>query len=196
MRPTDPRLVRRLAPARRPLAGVIAGGAGVSFLVIGQAWLVAGLVVAVADGGAVRPWALSVIAVFATRGLVGVGVDLAASRAAGIVGTDVRRELLTAVLSPGRAAAAGTGETAVLATRGVAAAEPYLTRYLPALALAGVLPLVTVVAIATQDVMSAVIVLATLPLIPVFGALVGLAPATARRSSGARCRRCPDTSST
>jgi ATP-binding cassette, subfamily C, bacterial CydCD len=187
MRPTDPRLVRRLAPARRPLAGVVAGGAGTSLLVIGQAWLVAGLVVAVVDGGAVRPWAVSVAAVFAVRGLVGVGVDLAASRAAGIVGTDVRRELLTAVLSPdtsldttlgrssGGTAAAGTGETAVLATRGVAAAEPYLTRYLPALVLAGVLPLITVVAIATQDVMSAVIVLATLPLIPVFGALVGLA---------------------
>jgi ATP-binding cassette, subfamily C, bacterial CydCD len=179
MRPTDPRLVRRLTPARRPLVGVVAGGAGTSFLVIGQAWLVAGLVVAVADGGAVRPWALSVAAVFAMRGLVGIGVDLAASRAAGIVGTDVRRELLTAVLSPdtspGRTASAGTGETAVLATRGVAAAEPYLTRYLPALVLAGVLPLITVVAIATQDVMSAVIVLATLPLIPVFGALVGLA---------------------
>ena len=38
-----------------------------------------------------------------------------------------------------------------------------------------VLPLLTVVVIATQDVTSAVIVLATLPLIPVFGALVGLA---------------------
>ncbi|WP_151084566.1 thiol reductant ABC exporter subunit CydD [Nocardioides cynanchi] len=181
MRPTDPRLVRRLAPARRPLVGVVAGGAGTSLLVLGQAWLVAGLVVAVAHGGAVRPWAVSVVAVFAVRGLVGIGVDVAASRAAGIVGTDVRRDLLTAVLSPdtalGRAArgGAGTGETAVLATRGVAAAEPYLTRYLPALVLAGVLPLVTVVAIATQDVMSAVIVLATLPLIPVFGALVGLA---------------------
>jgi ATP-binding cassette, subfamily C, bacterial CydCD len=179
MRPTDPRLVRRLTPARRPLAGVIAGGAGTSFLVIGQAWLIAGLVVAVAHGAAVRPWALSVTAVFAVRGLVGIGVDWAASRAAGIVGTDVRRELLTAVLSPdsslGRAASTGTGETAVLATRGVAAAEPYLTRYLPALVLAGVLPLITVVAIATQDVTSAVIVLATLPLIPVFGALVGLA---------------------
>ena len=37
------------------------------------------------------------------------------------------------------------------------------------------LPLLTVIAMATQDVMSAVIVLATLPLIPVFGALVGLA---------------------
>ena len=47
MRPTDPRLVRRLAPAKRPLAGVISGGVGTSLLVIGQAWLVAGLVVAV-----------------------------------------------------------------------------------------------------------------------------------------------------
>ena len=63
----------------------------------------------------------------------------------------------------------------MLLTRGVAAAEPYLTRYLPAFVLAGVLPLLTVIAMATQDVMSAVIVLATLPLIPVFGALVGLA---------------------
>ena len=51
MRPTDPRLVRRLAPAKRPLAGVISGGVGTSLLVIGQAWLVAGLVVAVVDGG-------------------------------------------------------------------------------------------------------------------------------------------------
>ena len=63
----------------------------------------------------------------------------------------------------------------MLATRGVAAAEPYLTRYVPALVLAGVLPPVTVVTIATQDLISAMIVVATLPLVPVFGALVGLA---------------------
>jgi ATP-binding cassette subfamily C protein CydCD len=62
----------------------------------------------------------------------------------------------------------------VLLTRGVAAAEPYLTRYLPALVLAAVLPFLAVVAIVTQDVTSAVIVLATLPLVPVFGVLIGL----------------------
>ena len=55
------------------------------------------------------------------------------------------------------------------------AVEPYLTRYLPALVLAAVLPPLTVVAIATQDLLSAWIVLATLPLVPVFGALIGLA---------------------
>ena len=175
MRPTDPRLVRRLAPARRPLAGVISGGVVTSFLVIGQAWLVAGLVVAVVDHRAVLPWALAVAAVFAARGLVGFLTEVFAARAAGLVGTDVRREVLRAVLSPSDGEEPQAGETAVLMTRGVAAAEPYLTRYLPALVLASVLPLLTVVVIATQDVMSAVIVLATLPLIPVFGALVGLA---------------------
>jgi len=175
MRPTDPRLVRRLAPAKRPLAGVISGGVGTSLLVIGQAWLVAGLVVAVVDGHPVGPWALAVVAVFTVRGLVGMVTEVCAARAAGVVGTDVRRRLLRVVLSPDRRDATPSGETAVLLTRGVAAAEPYLTRYLPAFVLAGVLPLLTVVAMATQDVMSAVIVLATIPLIPVFGALVGLA---------------------
>jgi ATP-binding cassette subfamily C protein CydCD len=175
MRPTDPRLVRRLAPAKRPLAGVISGGVGTSLLVIGQAWLVAGLVVAVVDGDRVGPWALAVAGVFVLRGLVGLLSEVCAARAAGIVGTDVRRRLLRVVLSPDRRAAVPSGETAVLLTRGVAAAEPYLTRYFPAFVLAGVLPLLTVIAMATQDVMSAVIVLATLPLIPVFGALVGLA---------------------
>ncbi len=175
MRPTDPRLVRRLAPARRPLAGVISGGVVTSLLVIGQAWLVAGLVVAMVDHHDVLPWALAVVAVFVARGLVGLLSEVAAARAAGLVGTDVRRDLLRAVLSPSYAGSPSAGETAVLVTRGVASAEPYLTRYLPALVLASVLPLLTVVVIATQDVTSAVIVLATLPLIPVFGALVGLA---------------------
>ena len=43
----------------------------------------------------------------------------------------------------------------MLVTRGVTAAEPYLTRYVPALVLASVLPCSTVVAIATQDLLSA-----------------------------------------
>ncbi len=46
--------------------------------------------------------------------------------------------------TPGRLARRRTGELALLATRGVAAIEPYLTRYLPALVLAAVLPALTV----------------------------------------------------
>jgi ATP-binding cassette, subfamily C, bacterial CydCD len=175
MRPTDPRLVRRLQPATRPLAVVVGAGVLSSLLLIGQAWIVTGLVVAVDRRTSVQPWAWGVLAVFAARALSGVVSDVAAARAAGAVGTSVRRDLMRAVLTPAGARGAPTGETAVLVTRGVAAAEPYLTRYLPALVLACVLPPLTVVAIATQDVTSAVIVIATLPLVPVFGILIGLA---------------------
>ena len=87
------------------------------------------------------------------------------------MGTILRRRLL--LVATEQSSGTSTGEVAVLATRGVAAAEPYLTRYLPALVLAVVLPPLTVVAIATQDLLSAVIVMATLPLVPVFGALGG-----------------------
>jgi ATP-binding cassette, subfamily C, bacterial CydCD len=175
VRPTDPRLVRRLGPAKRPLAGVVGAGVVSSLLVLGQAWIVTGLVVAVVRGTAVGPWALAVVGLFVARAAIGLLSDVAGARAAGAVGTAVRRDLMRSVVAPDGAGGAPTGETAVLVTRGVAAAEPYLTRYLPALVLACVLPPLAVIAIATQDVASAVIVLATLPLVPVFGALVGLA---------------------
>ncbi len=177
MRPTDPRLRRQLAPARGQLVGVLVAGVVSSVLVIAQAWAVAGLVLAALDQGDVVRWGVVVAVVFGLRGVVGWATDALAARAAVLVGTALRRRILTDVL---RRTATGqptpaSGEISVLATRGVAAAEPYLTRYVPAFALAGVLPFLTVVAIASQDLLSAVIVMCTLPLVPVFGALVGLA---------------------
>lgn len=174
MRPSDPRVRRQLAPARRQLAVVIAAGILGSALLVGQAWAVTELVLAALHDGAVGAWAAVVAGVFAARSLVGWTTDTMAARAAAVVGTDVRRRVVSAIIRGGTAPGS-TGELATLATRGAAAAEPYLTRYVPALVLAGVLPCVTLVAIATQDPMSALIVLVTLPLIPVFGILVGLA---------------------
>lgn len=184
-RPLDPRLIRHLTPARASLGAMLGAGVVASLLVIGQAVAVTELVLSVLPGRphdhAVR-WAVVVAVVLAARGLVGWIGDVAAARAAARVGTALRRRLMAAELAaPAAAGAAGAGDsasiggTAVLLTRGVSAAEPYLTRYLPALVLAAVLPPLTVVVIATQDLLSAVIVLATLPLVPLFGALVGLA---------------------
>ena len=173
MRPSDPRLRELLTPARGRLVGVLGTGVLGSVLVLAQAWVVAGLVVAVVTDTAVAPWALAVLAIFAARGLVGWAGDVLAAQAAAVVGSSLRRRLVLAATS--RPGTASTGETAVLATRGVSAAEPYLTRYLPAVVLAAVLPPLAVVAIATQDLLSALIVVCTLPLVPVFGALVGLA---------------------
>ncbi|MEP9381702.1 thiol reductant ABC exporter subunit CydD [Nocardioides sp. KR10-350] len=177
MRPTDPRLRRQLAPARRPLAVTVAAGLAGSLLLIAQAYAVTELLLAALGGsgrGAVGAWALVVVAVFAGRGIAGWVGDVAAARAAGLVGADLRRRVVGALLR-GRGASGPSGSLSVLATRGVTAAEPYLTRYVPALVLAGVLPFLVLVAIAVLDPMSGLIVLATLPLIPVFGILVGLA---------------------
>ncbi len=174
MRPSDPRVRRQLAPARRQLAVVLAAGVLASLLLVGQAWAVTELIIAALDDGAVWTWAVVVVAVFAARSMTGWTTDTMAARAAAVVGSDVRRRVVGAILRDG-GAGRSSGELAGLATRGATAAEPYLTRYVPALVLAGVLPVVTLVAIATQDPMSALIVLVTLPLIPVFGILVGLA---------------------
>jgi ATP-binding cassette subfamily C protein CydCD len=173
MRLTDARLRAQLQVASRPIAAVLVGSGIGAVLVVAQAFVLTALIVAVVRGNDVSEWALAALAVIVARALAALVVDVAASRAAAVVGMDLRRRALG--MSLGSLDAGSSGEVATLVTRGVTAAEPYLTRYLPAMFLAATLPLLTVVAIATQDVMSAVIVLATLPLMPVFGALIGLA---------------------
>ena len=180
MRPTDARVRRQLLPARRPLAWVLASGIAGSLLLVAQAFAVAGLVVAVVGSGDVdRPAVLVLVAVVA-RSLTSWVGDVAAARAAALVGTDLRRRAVAAAVD-GRTTAA-TGEISVLATRGVAAAEPFLTRYVPALVLGCVLPLVTLATITVLDPLSGLIVLVTLPLVPVFGILVGQATEARARS--------------
>ena len=173
MRPTDPVVLRQLSCARRPLAVVVAGGLATSLLVLAQAFALADVVVSAVEGGDLVRAVVVLGLLTLARSLTSAVTDVAAARAAGLVGRSLRERLVRAVLS-GKGPAT-EGEAAALATRGVAAAEPYLTRYVPALVLAGVLPPLTVATLATQDLQSAVIVLATLPLVPVFGALVGLA---------------------
>ncbi|MGY0389357.1 thiol reductant ABC exporter subunit CydD [Nocardioides sp. WG-D5] len=173
MRPNDPRLRAQLSVARRPLAVVVAAGVLGAVLLIVQTYAVTGLLIsAIRDTGSVSGWALAVVAVFAGRALVGVVSDVAGARAAGAVGADLRRRVVGAIL---RGQAGRSGSLSALATRGVTAAEPYLTRYVPALVLACVLPVMVLAVIVWTDPLSGLIVGLTLPLIPIFGVLVGLA---------------------
>lgn len=79
--------------------------------------------------------------------------------------------------------AAQRDAAAVVVTRGLDGLRPYFTGYLPTLFLAAILTPATVVMIAVYDVKSALIAVITLPLIPVFMVLIGLA--TAERSAAA-----------
>ncbi|MFD7078057.1 thiol reductant ABC exporter subunit CydD, partial [Nocardioides sp. NPDC059952] len=173
MRPNDPRLRAQLTVARRPLAVVVAAGVLGAVLLILQTYAVTGLLISAIRGtGSVSGWALAVVAVFAGRAVVGVVSDVAGARSAGVVGADLRRRVVGAIL---RGRSGSSGSLSALATRGVTAAEPYLTRYVPALVLACVLPVMVLAVIAWTDPLSGLIVGLTLPLIPIFGVLVGLA---------------------
>lgn len=180
MRPLDPRVLPHLVPARLPLAGVVLAGTVSGVLVIAQAFAVAALVAGVVADPSGNGWheaAYALAGVTVLRALLTAAGDLAADRAAGVVTTGLRARVLRAGLDLGAVALSGrrAGELGLLATRGVAAVEPYLTRYLPALVLAAVLPALTMVTIFVLDLWAGMIVLLTVPLVPVFAALIGLA---------------------
>ena len=139
MRPSDPRLRRQLAPARRQLAGRPGRPASSAAWSSRQAWAVTGLVVAVLDDGDVagrRPWRSPAVLVARGRGRRGLSDLARGPRPRPSSGTSLRRRLVAAAVASGDAGRPDRRASSVLATRGVAAAEPYLTRYLPALVLA------------------------------------------------------------
>ena len=84
---------------------------------------------------------------------------------------------------PTQELAAQRDDAAIVVTRGLDGLRPYFTGYLPTLLLAAILTPATVAVIAFYDLKSTVIVVITLPLIPVFMVLIGLA--TADRSAAA-----------
>lgn len=177
MRPLDPQVLPHLLPARRSLAVVVGAGAAGGVLTLAQAWAIGSLVVRLVTDPSGTGWhasALALLAVVALRALVEHVGDLASTRAAARVSTTLRHRLLAAASRrPGRTDVEPDA-LVLLATRGATSVEPYVTRYLPALVLAAVLPPLTVVAIWSLDWLSGLIVLLTLPLVPVFAALVGM----------------------
>lgn len=181
MKPVDPRVLPHLAPARRSLTAVVLTQVVGGVLLVGQAFAVSALLVGLLEGARGGRWEDAVVAgawlaaVTVARAVVGLVGDAFSARAAAEVGTAMRRRLLEAVtsLSHLELSRRRSGEVAVLATRGITAVEPYLTKYLPTLVVAATLPAMTVLAIATQDLLSALIVVLTIPLLPIFAVLIG-----------------------
>ncbi|MBY3552847.1 thiol reductant ABC exporter subunit CydC [Modestobacter lapidis] len=166
------------------LPGALARAATAALVqTVGVVLLAAGLARAVADvaaGGAagVPGTALTVAALgIAVRAAAGGAGAVLAARDARRAEDALRHRLLTRLLAgEGEAvdAAGGRGPAAVLATTRLHDLGPALATYLPALAQTVVVPPVVLVAIGVADWLSALLVAVTLPLVPLFLALVGL----------------------
>lgn len=171
MRPLDAAVRTHLRPARGALAIVVASGVLGGLATVAQAFALGALVVAAVSGSDWTGAGWWLVGLVLLRTATAYAGQLAAARAAGEVSGTLRLRLLEAVR---RTADVAPARLSLLATRGVAGVEPYVTRYLPALVPAAVLPVLTLVAITWLDPLSGLVVALTLPLVPVFAILVGL----------------------
>jgi len=177
----DPRLLSAAMQARLLLALTIGLGFTVGILIVGQAWLLANIVDRVflqrqtlAD---VRQLLLLLAALALARFLFAWGSDVAGKWLAVRVKTDLRARLTRHILQLGPIAAAGehSGELANTLTTGIEALDAWFSQYLPQVALAVIMPLTILLFVITRDLLSALVLLLTAPLIPLFMILIGSA---------------------
>lgn len=179
MRPFDPRLARYATGVRRLMALSVVLGVASALVVIVQAIVLAGILAEVIIGGAGpeqvagRLGLLAVVIVI--RAALAWAAEELAGRSASAVTAGLRRDLVlhAAALGPRWRSGEQTGRLAVLATTGVESLHTYLARYLPQLVLSVVVPVMMLIYLFSADLTSGIIVLITLPLIPLFMALVG-----------------------
>jgi thiol reductant ABC exporter CydD subunit len=182
----DRRLVARVALARRAMAVCVAAGLAGALLLLAQMTLLAAVLAGAAEGrlGQVpAAVAVALVAITAARAGLAHAVELSGRRAATRVMSALRAELVERRLRPGAGQPGGGGsaELAAGAVQGVDGLETYFARYLPQVVLAVVVPVAVLGWSAAADLTSALIMAVTLPVIPVFMALIG-------RSAGARAR--------
>ncbi|WP_076262328.1 thiol reductant ABC exporter subunit CydD [Intrasporangium flavum] len=177
MRPFDPRLLRAVPAARRPVLALGATGVASGAATIATAFALSAVVVAVVDGSSLVGPLTWLGALFVVRAGLAAGNESVSAWAGVAVSSALRSALLRhwgrvdadATPEPGRAVA--------LATAGTSAVEPYASRFLPTLVTAAFVPAVALVTLAVVDWPSALVVVLTLPLLPLFAALIGHATA-------------------
>lgn len=162
--------------ARRALAGCAVLAALSAAALVVQAWVVASVLADVVTGGPPPGERLVILVVaVAARALLSWATQVVAARAATGAKEELRAILLDSALARGPEwiSERGPAQLTVLATRGLDALDSYFTTYLPALVTTAVAAPGIGAVILLADWPSAVVIALTIPLIPVFAALVG-----------------------
>ncbi|MDP9694574.1 UNVERIFIED_ORG: ATP-binding cassette subfamily C protein CydCD [Arthrobacter globiformis] len=153
--------------------GLLAALKALSLVIIGQAVAsgLAGLMTQDAAWADQLGWGAAGVVL---RSVTVWAQGVAARRAALGVKEELRAQLLETALRNGvRSAGPSDGGLAVLATRGLDALDSYYTQYLPALVNCAAIPLLLGARILFVDWVSAVVIVLTVPLVPVFMVLIG-----------------------
>jgi len=185
----DRRLLRHTRSTRAMMLLSVVIGTAQAALILLQAALLARIIAEAFLGGLDLDGLRGPLAVLAAtllgRAALAWVAEVVAQRCSAAVKSELRMRFLDKIVALGPRWLTGerSGELTTLATRGIDALDDYFSRYLPQLVLVGIVPLVVAARMLAADWLSAVIVVVTLPLIPVFMVLVGLTTkaATARQ---------------
>lgn len=180
MRAIDQRLLKYAKATKSFLAFSAVNGLVNTALIILQALLLGGLLVDIYLGGKeladVTGELYLLGAVFAARALSAWLSDVFATRASNKAKSQLRTAVIskTLELGPVWVSSRQSADLATLSTQGLNALDTFFARYLPQIFLAAAIPLTLGITVLTQDLLSAVIIGLTIPLIPFFMALVGI----------------------
>ncbi|MEE6387216.1 thiol reductant ABC exporter subunit CydD [Microbacterium paraoxydans] len=183
MKPVDPRLLRYAAAARGFLLASAAIGILQTAVTIAFAWLLTEAVVGAIAGRDVTATLLWLLGTALLRGLLIAASDAAGTQAAARTGMQLRAALVAAVgrLGPGWLAQRNQTQIAVTAGHGLEALDAYFARYIPQLVLTVIATPVLVAVMWWQDWPSGLTAVITLPLIPLFLILIGIATRTVQK---------------
>ena len=164
------------------LLGVVSG-----LLIIAQAWFLAVILQALIMEHIPREQLVTsfilLLVVFVLRALVTLIRERVGFRCGQVVRQEVRTQVLNKLQNLGPVWVKGkpAGSWATIVLEQIEDMQEYYSRYLPQMYLAGIIPIMILIAIFPFNWAAALILFATAPLIPIFMALVGLGAADANR---------------
>jgi ATP-binding cassette subfamily C protein CydD len=155
-------------------------------VIVGFAWLLTHALVSAIQGGAVGdilPLVGAALALVAARAALLAVSERVSAAGAARASLQLRGALVSAIekLGPGWLARRSTASLAVTAGHGLEALDPYFGRYLPQLIATAIATPLIILTMLLADPLSAVTVIVTIPLIPIFMVLIGLATRAVQR---------------
>ena len=179
-RPVDPRLLRYSTASRGFFVVTAATVLAQTGVIVGFAWFLTHALVGVIDGqgaASVVPDLVAAGALAAVRGLLIAAAERTSAIGAARASLQLRDALVRAVerLGPGWLSQRNGASLAVTAGHGLEALDAYFGRYLPQLVATAITMPILILAILVADPISGITVIVTMPLIPIFMILIGLA---------------------
>lgn len=171
MKSVDLRLLLSLSGGRRLFSASFVAGAFWSLIVVGNAYLIAEIIVGIIGHKShVQKLIIALGLLWLVRGIFQSQFDHWCS----VQAIQIKRLLRTGATSQIENFAGGSSaRLSNILTKGLNSLDVYLGRFIPQMLFATITPVVVIATMFAQDAISGLIALITVPLIPLFGALIG-----------------------